>query len=314
MNRRRKRPSHRIKRLFDAVNLPQQAVVQVFIDQVCAKERIVQMIIIGEKINGFIPKTLAAIEAKDAEYIKAIAVGQAEGGADYLDICAGVAPELERDTMRWLIDIAQTNSSLPLCLDSSDVQVLLELKELAKKPGILNSVSLELVDDERTKCDVVFPAVAASDWGIIALTCDNTGIPDEPAKKFELAKDMISQANAAGIATERIYIDPCVTTLASNQESLLNFIGGIALIKAEYPTVHFTSGLSNISFGMPYRKAINTQFLCLAMQAGMDSAIMDPMSADMQATLFATAALLGNDEYCMEYLQAYRAGLFGAKK
>jgi 5-methyltetrahydrofolate--homocysteine methyltransferase len=125
---------------------------------------------------------------------------------------------------------------------------------------------------------------------------------------------MIEQAAEAGIVQERVYIDPLVTTLGANPESLLNFNEGIRLIKAAYPKVHFTSGLSNISFGMPYRKAINMQFLCLAMQAGMDSAIMDPMSADMLATLYATDALLGNDEYCMEYLGAYRGGLFGAKK
>jgi 5-methyltetrahydrofolate--homocysteine methyltransferase len=271
------------------------------------------MIIIGEKINGFIPKTLAAIEAEDESYIRSIVKGQEDGGADYLDICAGTAPERERETMRWLINIAQAASELPLCLDSSDVHVLLEMVELAAKPGILNSVSLEMVDEGRTKCDVVFPEMADTKWGIIALTCDNAGIPDEPEKKFELAARMIEQAGVSGIAPERLYIDPCVTTLASNQESLLNFADGIRLIRAVYPTVHFTSGLSNISFGMPCRKAINAQFLCLAMQAGMDSAIMDPMSADMQTTLFATDALLGNDEYCMEYLTAFRAGLFGTQ-
>ncbi|MDR1712748.1 MAG: methyltetrahydrofolate cobalamin methyltransferase [Coriobacteriales bacterium] len=273
------------------------------------------MIIIGEKINGFIPQTLAAIEAKDESYIRAIATSQALSHADYLDICAGVAPELERETMEWLIGLVQDETDTPLCLDSSDVELLLAMMQLVKKPGLLNSVSLEIVDTATgaTKCDVVYPAIADTQWGVVALTCDNNGIPDDPQIKCEIACKMIEQAQAAGIAPERIYIDPLVTTLATKQDSLVNFTEGIRLIRQQYPTVHFTSGLSNISYGMPFRKAINMQFLSLAMAAGMDSAIMDPTSPDMQATLHATVALLGNDDFCMEYLTAYREGLFEKK-
>jgi 5-methyltetrahydrofolate--homocysteine methyltransferase len=266
------------------------------------------MIIIGEKINGFIPKTLAAIQAKDEAYIRFIAEGQTEGGASFLDICAGVAPEIERETMEWLIGIAQDASDVPLCLDSSDPQLLVDLIPLVKKPGLINSVS-----KEEGKTETVFPVIAGTNWGVVCLTCDTNGIPDDPEVKFEIAKVIVAEADAAGIKRSNLYFDPLVTTLATKQDSLQNFTQGIALIKAEFPEVHFTSGLSNISFGMPYRKAINMQFLSLSMAAGMDSAIMDPMSPDMQATLQATDALLGNDEYCMEYLMAYREGLFPVK-
>jgi len=264
------------------------------------------MIIIGEKINGFIPKTLAAIESRDEAYVRAIAQAQTDGGADYLDICAGTATEIELETMEWLIGIVQDTVDTPLCLDSANPQILLETMKLARKPGMLNSVSLE-----EGKCEQIFPAIASTSWNVIALTCDNNGIPDDPKVKASIAAEIIRRANEAGIVTERIFIDPLVTTLATKQDSLVSFTEAIKLIKADYPTVHFTSGLSNISFGMPYRKAINMQFLALTMAAGMDSAIMDPTSSDMQATLFATAALLGQDEYCMGYLRAYRAGRFG---
>ena len=266
------------------------------------------MIIIGEKINGFIPKTLKAIEAKDAEYIKTIAMGQDEAGADYLDICAGVAPDIEMETMVWLIDKAQEVSKLPLCLDSSDTQILIDCMKLTEKPGIVNSISME-----EGKCEAILPVVQGTDWSIIALTCNNEGIPDDPQKKLEIARDIIDATRAHGIDDKKVFIDPLVTTLGTKTDSLLNFTEGIRLIKEEFPNVHFTSGLSNISFGMPYRRGINTQFLCLAMNAGMDSAIMDPTDPYMQAALFSTNALLGNDEYCMEYLGAYRDGLFPAK-
>jgi len=269
------------------------------------------MIIIGEKINGFIPKTLAAIEAKDADYIKEIARKQEENGATYLDICAGVSSDKELDTMKWLIDLAQEASDLPLCLDSSAPAILVETLPLANKPGLLNSVSLE-EEDGVSKCDVIFPVIADTTWNVVALTIDTDGIPDPAEGKAAVARRIINQAASFGIAQDRIFIDSVVTTLATKQDSLINFTESMKLIHEEFPKVHFTSGLSNISFGMPFRKVINMQFLSLCMAAGMDSAIMDPLSSEMLATMYATAALLGHDEYCMEYLQAYREGVFGA--
>jgi 5-methyltetrahydrofolate--homocysteine methyltransferase len=264
------------------------------------------MIIIGEKINGFIPAVKKAIEERDADYIKACARSQAEAHADYLDVCAGCAPEQEREVMEWLIGLAQEASDLPLCLDSSDPQVLIDMMPLANRPGILNSVSME-----EGKCETVIPAISGTGWGLIALTCDGRGIPDDPHAKLAIARELISRMHEAGIGSERIFIDTLVTSIATKPDSLISFRQALELIRAEFPAVHFTSGLSNISFGMPYRKAINMQFLSLAMSAGMDSAIMDPCSPDMQATLHASAALLGDDEFCMGYLGAWREGLFG---
>lgn len=266
------------------------------------------MIIIGEKINGFIPKTLAAIESRDEAYIRELAKAQVDGGADFIDVCAGTAPEIERETLMWLIGLVQDAVDTPIAIDSSDPQVILDMLPLAKRAGLINSVSME-----SGKCEAILPVIANTDWSVVCLTCDNNGIPDDPKVKYAIAQQIIEQTDALGIGRGRVFIDPLVTTLATTQDSLANFTAAIALIKADFPDVHFTSGLSNISFGMPYRKAINMQFLSLAMAAGMDSAIMDPTSPDMQATLHATEALLGNDEYCMNYLQAFRGGRFGVK-
>ena len=266
------------------------------------------MQIIGEKINGFIPKTLAAIEAKDATYIKEIAKAQEDNGATYIDVCAGTAAEIEMETMEWLIGLVQEVCETPICVDSSDPQIILNCIPLCNKPGLINSVSME-----EGKCEAIFPAIADTDWNIVALTCDQEGIPDDPQKKFAVAKEIIELAKKQGIAPDRLFIDPLVTTLATKQDSLLNFVAAIKLILNEYPDVHITSGLSNISFGMPYRKAINMQFLCLCMSVGMDSAIMDPLDPYMQSTLYATNALLGKDDFCMEYLNAFRDELFPIK-
>ncbi|MCL2882847.1 MAG: dihydropteroate synthase [Coriobacteriia bacterium] len=264
------------------------------------------MIIIAEKINGFIKRTMEAIEAKDEAYLKELAVKQTAGGASYIDICAGTMPEVERETMEWLINLVQDTVDTPLSIDSSDPQVIVDMLPLAKKPGLVNSISMEA-----GKAETVFPAIEGTEWKVVALTCDNDGIPDTAEAKFEIGKKIIEQAAEYGIGLDRLFIDPCVTTLATTQNCLVSFIGAMKLLRAAYPGIQFTSGLSNISFGMPYRKAINMQFLALALYEGMDSAIIDPTSSDMQAVLHAVEALLGHDEYCMNYLTAFRNGMFG---
>ena len=267
------------------------------------------MIIIGEKINGSIPSTAKAIADRDEAFIRNLALRQTETGADYLDIAAGTAPDMERETLKWLISVVQDAVDTPLCIDSSDPEIILDMIPLAKKPGLLNSVS-----EEHGKCEILLPRVADSEWKIIALTCDNNGISPDPRVKFDIAVTIVEKAKKYGIAPERLFIDPLVTALSTNGNSLLSFNETLITIKNKYPEIHITSGLSNISFGMPYRKAINQQFLTLAMNAGMDSAIMDPTSEDMRAALYAVEALLGRDRNCRTYLTAFRRGLIGPPK
>jgi 5-methyltetrahydrofolate--homocysteine methyltransferase len=267
------------------------------------------MIIIGEKINGSIPSTARAIQERDEAFIKNLAIRQTETGADYIDVAAGTRPELERNTLKWLITVVQDTVDTPLCIDSPDPNVLLDMIPLAKKPGMLNSVS-----EEHGKCEILLPKVADSEWKIVALTCDNKGVSPDSKVKFDIAVTIVEKAGKYGITQDRLFIDPLVTAVSANGGSLLSFNETLTAIKDKYPDVHITSGLSNISFGMPYRKAINQQFLALAMNAGMDSAIMDPTSDDMRATLYAVEALLGRDRNCRRYLTAFRKGLIGPKK
>jgi 5-methyltetrahydrofolate--homocysteine methyltransferase len=266
------------------------------------------MMIIGEKINGAIPSTAKAIRERDADFIRDLAVRQTEFGADYIDVCAGTEPQIERETLKWLIDVVQDAVDTPLCIDSSDCEIILDMLPLAKRPGMLNSVS-----EEHGKCEILLPKVADSEWKIVALACDNNGISTDAAVKAGIALTIIEKAKSYGIAVDRLFIDPLVTAISTTANALLNFNETVKSIKDRYPEVHITSGLSNISFGMPYRKAINQQFLTLAMSAGMDSAIMDPTAGDMRAALYATEALLGQDRNCRKYLQAYRKGVIGPK-
>ncbi|MDR3225223.1 MAG: dihydropteroate synthase [Clostridiales Family XIII bacterium] len=268
------------------------------------------MIIIGEKLNGFIPATLKAIESKDTAYVKELAEKQTYYGAAYIDVCAGTDPKIEHETLEWLIGLVQETTETPLSLDSSDVSTIIDMIPLTNKAGLINSVS-----GEGDKCDKLFPVIADTDWSVVALTCDDeNGIPTDPKIKAKIAGDIIKKADSYGIVQERILIDPLVTTLATTNDAFASFGDAVRIIKEEYPAVHITSGLSNISYGLPYRRSINRVFLTLAMAAGMDSAIIDPTAEDMRAAIYATEALLGKDNYSMNYLSAFRKGDIGPQK
>lgn len=267
------------------------------------------MIIIGEKINGTIPKVGKAIAEKDEAFIRNLAVKQAEAGAHYIDVCAGTSPEVEEETLIWLMDIVQSAVETPLCIDSPNPRIIEKVFKYAKKPGIINSVS-----EEGDKCEVIYPLIQGTEWQVIALTCDNRGIPSDVETRVEITKILVEKAAKYDIAPERIHINPLVMALSTDNESLLKFIETMKRVKEMYPSIKVTSGLSNISFGMPLRGVINRHFFALAIYAGMDSAIMDPLNRDMMTTLLATEALLGRDRYCRNFSNAYRKGKIGPKK
>ncbi len=267
------------------------------------------MIIIGEKINGTIPSVKAAIERKDADYIASLAVKQTEAGATYIDVCASTAPEFEIETLKWLMDIVQNATDTPLCLDSPNPRVIEAVFKYANKPGLINSIS-----EEGDKCEVLLPLLAGNSWQVVGLTCDNKGIPNDVETKVAITKILVEKAAKYGITPDRMHIDPCVMALSTENNSMLNFAEEIRQIKALYPTIHVTGAISNMSFGLPVRSLLNKTCMAFAMEAGMDSAVIDPLNRDMMGTIFATYALLGQDKHCRKYSKAYRQGQIGPVK
>jgi 5-methyltetrahydrofolate--homocysteine methyltransferase len=162
---------------------------------------------------------------------------------------------------------------------------------------------------EGEKIDIIFPLIADTEWSCIALLCDNGGIPRTVEKRLEIAHSIIGRAKAAGIAMGRLHIDPLVMALSAEGSSMTTFTKCATAIKQWEPDIHITSGLSNISYSLPQRKSVNQAFLTLAMGAGMDSAIMDPLNKGMLAALYATEALLEKDKLCLKYIRAYKKGL-----
>lgn len=258
------------------------------------------MIIIGEKLNGSIPSVAKAIAERDADLIRERARMQAEAGATFLDVCASVEEAVEVETLKWMIDLVQEVTDTPICVDSPSARSCVAAIPFCKRPGLINSVSLE-----GDKIDMIFPVIADTDWECVALLCDNNGIPDSVERRMKIFFGIMEKAKQYGIAPSRLHIDPLVVTLGTDQTALTVFADCCRRIKYEYPEIHITSGLSNISFGLPVRKNINQAFMVLAMNAGMDSAIVDPTNKNMIGMIYATNALLERDEYCLQYIDKF---------
>ena len=202
-----------------------------------------------------------------------------------------------------MIEQIQEVTDLPIAVDSPSADVILQAYKFCNKPGIINSVSME-----GDKIDKIFPEIADTDWQVIALLSDDKGIPQTAEDRLRVFKDIMKKAEEYNIKPERIHIDPLVEMLCTSEDGIAMNVEVISTIRKEYPTIHITAAVSNISFNLPVRKLINLGFTVLAMNAGLDSAILDPTNRDMLGLIYATEALLGEDEYCIEYIGAYREG------
>ncbi len=263
------------------------------------------MIIIGEKINGSIPSVAKAIAEKDEEHIKKLAKAQSEAGATYIDVCASVEDDIEVETMKWLIDLVQSVTDTPIAIDSPNARTCVACMKYCNKPGLINSVS-----GEGDKMEVVFPVIADTKWEVVALLNGDTGIPKTAEDRLAVFHDIMAKAKEYNIAPNRIHIDPLVEMLCTSEDGISMVEEVMSRIKEEYPTIHITGAVSNISFNLPMRKLVNQAFVVLSMKAGMDSAVLDPLNKNMLGMIYATEACLGLDDYCMEYITAYREGLF----
>jgi len=269
------------------------------------------MIIIAEKLNGSIPPCARAIAARDEVYIKDMAKRQADAGADFLDIHAGVN-EGELDTLKWMIETAQGATDCPIAVDSPDVRAIIGAMPYCNRPGVFNSVSLE-----GGKADIAFPILAKpenSKWGVMALLNGETSIPKTVAERMEVFRKIMAKANEHGIGEERIYIDPLVEMLctADDGKGILMVLEVMRRIRSENPKVHICGAISNVSYNLPARRLVNQAFAVLAVGAGMDCAILDPLSRDLRGMIYAVEAMMGLDDYCAEYTSAFRGGLFGS--
>ncbi len=263
------------------------------------------MKIIGEKINGTRKRVAQAIAERDAAYITDLAKKQSEAGAAWLDVNAGTHPSREADDLTWLIETIQAAVETPLSLDSANPGALNAVIGAVHKTPMINSIS-----GEPERLSGILPIVAAHNCPVIALAMDEKKIPETGEKRLEVVRKIVAETRRCGIPDANLYIDPLAMTISTNTQSAQIAFDTMRAVRQEFPEAHLTIGLSNISFGLPGRSFVNRYFLSLALAAGLDSAILDPLDREIQAAILTTDLLLGKDAHCLNFIRASRKGLF----
>jgi 5-methyltetrahydrofolate--homocysteine methyltransferase len=259
--------------------------------------------VIGERINPTGRKIFAEqLRRGDLSRLEIDVDEQVAGGAMMLDVNMGAPLCDEAELMVAAIRLIQSRCDLPLCLDSSIIEVLAAGLAAYQGKALVNSVTAE---DERLHA--ILPLVKRHGAAVIALPNDETEIPEEPSRRLELARKIVDVATGSyGIATEDIVIDPLAMPIGADTSLALRTLETIALVR-EKLGVNLTLGASNVSFGMPDRGGIGAAFLSMAIAAGLTSAIMDARSSQLVQAVKAADLLTDRDPWGAAWIAAHRA-------
>lgn len=259
------------------------------------------MILIGEKLNSSIPRTLEAFESGSEEAVAAIIRAQAEAGASYLDINTALCAD-ELGKMLWVIGLVKRHSECGVMIDTADPSVMAKaVQEADGRALILNSTTIS------DRFAEVVPLAVEKGAAVVGLPIDDEGMPHSLEDKCRKLDALVEKLRAAGIPDERIFADVLIETLATSNDSAKTALRTVAYMAERYPQVNTVCGLSNVSFGLPRRALINSAFLSAAYAAGLSSAIIDPASPAMRGAIAAARVVAGEDDYCMEYITYIRS-------
>jgi 5-methyltetrahydrofolate--homocysteine methyltransferase len=259
------------------------------------------VVMIGERINPTGRRKLAnALEAGDMSVVQNDAKAQVEAGALILDVNVGVSGADEKALMIEALAAVREVTDAPLCIDSANPAVLAAGLEVYKGKALVNSVN-----GEEAKLKEVLPLVAQYKTAVVALTMDDNGIPTDVPTRLAIAEKILNEAAKLGIPAEDVVIDPLAMSVAADDQAGLGALTAMRQIRDNLG-VNQTIGASNISYGLPDRRAVNTTFLAMAVVCGLTCPITDPTVWEIRRTLLLSDLLYGRDEYAMNYISAYR--------
>jgi 5-methyltetrahydrofolate--homocysteine methyltransferase len=257
--------------------------------------------IIGERINPTGRKVFAEeLRNGDLSTVAADAIAQTEAGADMLDVNAGIPLVDEAELLQQMLRRVQDATDLPICIDSSVIEALEAGLAVYDGKALVNSVTGE--DD---RLEEILPLVARHGAAVIGLANDETGIPETPQQRLEIATKIVNVAGDHGIPPEDVIIDPLAMTVGAATDAVTVTLETIRLIRDNLG-VNMSLGASNVSFGLPDRHALNAAFLPMAMEAGLTSAIMSTAPVVVESVR-AADLLLGHDEWGARWIAAHRA-------
>jgi len=256
--------------------------------------------IIGERINPTGKKRLKeALRNGEIDYLTREAINQMETGSDILDVNVGLPDINEKKVMKKVVEDLQSLISLPLQIDSSNEDVIEEALRIYNGKPIINSVN-----GKKSSMDKILPIVKKYGALVIALTLDEKGIPKTCQKRLEIAGKIIARAKTYGIPEENILVDPLVLTASAEQSAVLETLKAIPMIKSKY-NVKIVLGTSNVSFGLPNRKILNSTYLAMALSYGLDAPITDSTNTSLMDVVRAFKVLSNQDKDSKEYIKKY---------
>ena len=260
-------------------------------------------VMIGERINPTGRRKLAEeLAAGDFSTVIADALAQVEAGAQMLDVNAGIPLADEPAILAQAVELVQSITDVPLCIDSSIVEALEAGLAVYRGKALVNSVTGEEAQLQR-----VLPLVARHGAAVVAISNDETGISEDPDVRFEVARRIVERAADHGIAAADVVVDPLVMPIGAMATAGQQVFRLVRRLREELG-VNTTCGASNIAFGLPSRHALSAAFLTMAATSGMTSAITNVLSDDIRRAVAAADVLLGHDRDCMTWIGRYREG------
>ncbi len=267
------------------------------------------MLIIGEKINSTRKSISSAVEGRKSDVIREEAIRQVRAGAQSLDVNCGTLPaETEPEALAWLVGIVQSAVGLPLCLDSPNPLALAAGLAVHQGKPMVNSIS-----GEKRRYEQVLPLVKQYGASVVALCMDDRGVPQDKNLALEVGLALVKDLLADGVPLEDIYFDPLVRSIATSPGGVLATLDLMKILGSHFAGLHFISGLSNVSYGLPERRQLNRAFVVLSVAGGLDAVIMDPLDRPMVALIYAAEVLLAKDRYCLKYIEAYHRGILSQR-
>ncbi|MEE0741220.1 MAG: homocysteine S-methyltransferase family protein [Emergencia sp.] len=274
---------------------------------VCTPEKTVildEPRIIGERINPTGKKKLKeALKNGDMDYVLGQAADQIRDGAEILDVNAGVPGIDEKSIIVNIVKALQGITDAPLQIDSNNPEVIEAALRIYSGKAIVNSVN-----GEEASLSAILPLVKKYGAAVVGLTLDEEGIPKTTEKRMEIARRILDRALSLGIPKQDVYIDCLTLTVSAEQENAANTLSAIRRVKEELG-LKTVLGVSNISFGLPNRPLINSNFLQMALTAGLDLPIMNPGAPDMVRAIDVYKLIMNLDKGANHYIARYSSEL-----
>lgn len=259
-------------------------------------------IIIGERINPTGRKLLAAeMSAGNFDRVRSDAIAQVAAGAHMLDVNAGLPLADEPEILAETIRVVQSVTDVPLSIDSSIVAALERGLAAYQGKPLVNSVT-----GEEERLEAVLPIVARHKAAVVGVANDETGISDDPDKRFEVARKIVKRAESFGISRNDVVIDPLAMPVGAVPQAIVTFFKIVRRLREELG-VNSICGASNISFGLPNRPTLNVTFLTMAIAMGLTCAITNPLEEEIRRGVLAANMMMGHDENCQAWLMAHRS-------